>query len=102
MNDAASDKVFNSCWHYSWITTNEPDIRHLYIYSAVDRTIKREAIEAWIQARQDRLKMSKRNLCSTLVFDKTNHVEHFWRERQAYVTAIYNFIQQQCLDENES
>ena len=54
----------------------------------VDRTIRQPEIEKWIQARRLRAKSTT----ATLLFDVTNHIEHWWRERPRYVAELDGFV----------
>lgn len=99
--EQASDAVFDSCWHYPWLEAHELPIPQLFMYSVVDRTIRQPAVEAWVEGRRMRMREHGRatvgdydgdGLCETLLFERTNHVEHFWRERPRYLRAVTDFI----------
>ena len=43
--ERSQDSVFDSTWHYSWAREHEPAVPSLFVYSAVDRTTRQEAID---------------------------------------------------------
>jgi hypothetical protein len=87
----SQDTAFDSTWHYDWAREHEPPVPCLFVYSAVDRTTRQEAIEQWLVGNKERWESCGRNV-STLLLPNTSHCMHWFKARAKYEAAISGLV----------
>ena len=89
--ERSQDSVFDSTWHYSWAREHEPAVPSLFVYSAVDRTTRQEAIEQWLGGNEEAWAASGRRV-RRLLLPNTGHCMHWWRAGPQYKAALQELI----------
>ena len=92
-HDAVFDSILVIMMHYDWYHEHEPAIPVLFVYSAVDRTTRKEAIEQWLHGNKAAWQASGR-VVRTLLLPNTGHCMHWFRAREKYEAALVALVEE--------